>query len=530
MTTLTRWVLRHKLIVGLFWLAMLVVGGATVARATHALSESFSAPGEESYEANLQVIRTYGVDSNSSPVVLVSTLPTGGSFMAAAPQTQFSSLLDQVAKAVPGARILSYGSTRDRAFISADGRTTFALVYLPLGLKQGAFGGNGPTVQLIQRISGSAKVDGSPVHVTGIDALTAAEGTSGNGGPSLLVETLIGGAGALVVLAFVFGSFIAIVPLFMAAVAIMSAFLLVWGVTAITSVSFIVQFLIGLIGLGVAIDYSLLIIIRWREERAEGLDNPIAVERAMATAGHAVVFSGTAVGIGLLAMVALPIPALRSVGYGGLLIPLVSVAVATTLLPVVLATVGPRLDWPRLRSEAHGSRPWSAWAHFVVRRRWMAAIVAVVILGALFIPATQANPGNPAVGSLAKAGDAHDGLFALEDSGIGAGPLTPISILVKAGNPTPVIARVARVSGVLSVIAPDTADWRRAGTSLLTVIPTTDANSSSGHAIIDRVRVAAHAGTQTVGVTGDAVSSADFTSAVYANFPLMLGIIAVITF
>src|SRR5205814_8831440 len=95
----------------------------------------------------------------------------------------------------------------------------------------------------------------------------------------------------------------------------------------------IVQFLVALIGLGVSIDYALLVVVRWREERAHGLIGDAAVERAMQTAGRAVVFSGTTVAIGLLALVALPLPFLRSVGYGGMLIPLISVLVAMTLLP-----------------------------------------------------------------------------------------------------------------------------------------------------------------------------------------------------
>src|SRR6202022_1331879 len=90
----------------------------------------------------------------------------------------------------------------------------------------------------------------------------------------------------------------------------------------------------------------------------------------MQTAGRAVVFSGTPVAIGLLALIALPLPFLRSVGYGGMLIPLVSVIVALTLLPVVLSKLGQRLDWPHVRSDDKASRSWTAWAHTVVRRRW----------------------------------------------------------------------------------------------------------------------------------------------------------------
>ena len=134
-------------------------------------------------------------------------------------------------------------------------------------------------------------------------------------------------------LTFVFASFLAIVPILMAVVSIMTTFLLLLGLTELTDVSPIVQFLIALLGLGVAIDYSLIVVSRWREERSHGRSGDEAVQRAMETAGRAVVFSGITVAIGLLALIALPLPFLRSMGYGGMLIPLVSTLVAITLLP-----------------------------------------------------------------------------------------------------------------------------------------------------------------------------------------------------
>ena len=140
----------------------------------------------------------------------------------------------------------------------------------------------------------------------------------------------------------------------MAIVSIMTTFVLLLGLTELTAVSPIVQFLIALIGLGVAIDYALLVVSRWREERAHGRSGDEAVQRAMESAGRAVVFSGVTVAIGLLALIALPLPFLRSMGYGGMLIPLVSTLVAITLLPVVLATIGPRLDWPHRRTRRQG--------------------------------------------------------------------------------------------------------------------------------------------------------------------------------
>jgi RND superfamily putative drug exporter len=151
---------------------------------------------------------------------------------------------------------------------------------------------------------------------------------------SLAIEALVAGGGALLVLAFVFASWMAIVPLLMAMVAIPTTFLLIWPLATATDVSVIVKFLAALIGLAIAIDYALLVVVRWREERLRPeTSNEAAVVKAMQHAGRAVVFSGSTVGISLLALVVLPVPFLRSLGIAGMLIPLVSVAVAVTLLP-----------------------------------------------------------------------------------------------------------------------------------------------------------------------------------------------------
>src|SRR5205823_5508885 len=184
-------------------------------------------------------------------------------------------------------------------------------------------------------------------------------------------------------------------------------------------ISAIVEFLVALVGLGVAIDYSLLIVTRWREERARGRDNDDALVAAVATAGRAVLLSGLTVGIGLVALVVLPEPALRSVGFGGMLIPLVSVAVSLTLLPAVLGSIGPRVDWPRLRRESHASRAWSTWARLVVRRKWLATAVGVAALAVLVVPAFSLTTGQTTAAALANEGSArsaYDKLLA----GVGA--------------------------------------------------------------------------------------------------------------
>ena len=273
---------------------------------------------------------------------------------------------------MPGSRVAGFGSTGDRTFTSRDGRTAFVYVFSPRS--DDPFGSNVDVQRHLRDALRGATVGGAPVRLTGYDALADSSG-AGDDGPGVLLEAVIGGVGALVVLLFVFGSALAFVPLGMAISSVLVSFLLLWGLTAITEVSPIVQFLVALIGLGLAIDYALLIVVRWREERERGLEGDEAVIAAMGTAGRAVVFSGTTVAVGLLALVVLPLPFLRSMGYGGMLIPLVATSVAITLLPVILATVGPRMDRRRLRRRDNSHAFWQRWSEAVVRRRWVAAIV-----------------------------------------------------------------------------------------------------------------------------------------------------------
>jgi RND superfamily putative drug exporter len=191
-----------------------------------------------------------------------------------------------------------------------------------------------------------------------------------------------------------------------------------------------------------------VVVSRWREERDGGADDETAVRRAMATAGSAVVFSGTTVAVGLLAAVALPIPFLRSLAYGGLLTALVSVAVALTLLPVVLAALGPRADRWRLRRTERAERHWATWARFVVRRRVPAAVGATAILVALCVVAGGMVLGAPASEPGGTSAQADAGLAALERSGIGAAPLWPVEVLTPADRAQASAETLAGVEGV----------------------------------------------------------------------------------
>jgi putative drug exporter of the RND superfamily len=525
---ITRWVLAHKRIVVLFWVVLTVVGIATVNKATQAMDQKFSVPGKEGWETNVAISEHFhGTGGDVAPIVPVVTLPQGKTVGSPGVDAQLNRVDKELHQGLPGSRIASYASTGNRAFVSKDGRTTFAIVY-PQPDPNSAFGENPDAAKDARAAMSGVTVAGAPVHISGFDALQNEAG--GDSGTGVLLESVLGGGGALVVLAFVFASLLALLPMAMAIVSIMTTFLLVWGLTAFTDVSPVVQFLVALVGLGIAIDYSLLIASRWREERAHGRQGDEAVLRAMETAGRAVVFSGTTVAIGLLAMVALPVPFLRSIGYGGLLIPLVSTLVAITLLPVMLSKFGHKLDWPHRRTDDRASRAWTRWAELVVRHRVIAAGVAVAILAALIIAATGLTLGDSSPNTIAKQGDAKEGLVALEDSGIGSGALLPYEILTQGTNPDQVAADVRAVPGVHGAVAPNDSQWRSGGVAEVLAIPTADDSTSAGRTTLDHVRNAAHAAGPDVRMGGLPAQNDDFINAVYGNFPLMIALIGIVTF
>ena len=525
--SISRFVLQHKAMVAIVWLVIAVAGAIGSGPASGALSERFDLPGSESSDADEAIVAQYGTGAYSPPIVLVSSLPDGVTVDSAGVQAELGAAYDTVQAAAPNVRMATFVNTGDRGFVSEDGATVFALAYPAPSYGDAA----PPELDDIRTALRAVSVQGEPVRVTGFAALsTGAEAGSGEESASVLIETLVGGVGALVVLIWVFGSFLALLPLLMAAISIVTCFLLVWALTGVMDVSFIVQFLIALIGLGVAIDYSLLVVTRWREERSHGLDNEAAVQRAMETAGHAVVFSGTTVAVGLLALVVLPVPFLRSVGVGGMLIPLVSVAVSITLLPVLLAKVGPFLDRPRWRSGNQVSAAWARWTGLVVRRRWVAALGAVALLAILAIPALGIEIGSPRPEALTGTGPARDALLDLKAAGIDEGVLWPFEVYTAGVDPNAVAASLREVDGVRAAFTVADPAWQNGQSALVAVLPEPYGDSNAGRDVLGDVRDAADKLGGTVDIGGGAAGGADFVDAVYRSFPLMLGLITIVTF
>jgi putative drug exporter of the RND superfamily len=524
MERLSAFVIRRRRLIGLFWLVALMVGGIASSVLTNHLDQTFAMPGQPSYVANQAIAATYGNGGSMTSLVPVVKVPAGQSARSARVVAAFQSL-----DTIPGIRVADYADTGDARFIGNDGRTTFAEVFTPGVDSFNAASQQAATGTEIQQRLTAALPAGSQVEITGENPLSNAGSDSGKG-LNILDEIMIGALGALAVLLFVFASFLAFVPLLVAAVSVTTAFLAILGVTEVTDVSEIVQYLVGLIGLGIAIDYSLLLVTRWREELAHGYENHEAIKRAMATAGRAVAFSGVTVALGLLSLMVLPVPFLRSVGYGGVIIPLVSVLVTLTMVPALLAGVGRRLDWPKIRHEDKASRAWTAWARLVIRRRWIAVAGALAVLGVLAFSALGMVVGDASSNALAQSGPAHQGVVTLEDAGVPSGVLTPIEILVPStSSATQARSEAASVSGVDLVVAPTGAAWDRPGWTLLTAVPNAEGTSSQGEATTRAVR-SALSPTADVLIGGLGAGEVDMIHAVYGHFPLMLAILGLLTF
>lgn len=527
MHAVTRFCLRHKGFVLLVWLLLAVLGALTVGPAVDRLTHSIATPGMSGYDTNLHLLQTFGIDGNEQPTVAVLTLPAGQGMDTAAGQATAARTFDAANRAGHVA-VADYANTGDHRLISADGRTTWAVIDMPnpdIPAGQGV-------MDRIEPAMTAAVPAGATVSVTGFEQLQTL-GNANTSRPSVLVETVIGGLGALVVLLFVYGSAIAIVPMLIAVPSILTTFLLVLGLTHLTDVSFLVEYLVAVMGLGIVVDYSLLLVTRWREEREAGKSAEEAIIAASPTAGRAVVLSGLTVAIGLLSLVILPVPFLRSVGLGGILIPLVAIASAVTLLPVILAAWGPALDRHSLRrGSTTFSRGWERWAGVIVRRRWAAGIAGLVIVLGLAAPALWMNTGQPRANSLGGAGAAAQTLHALEGDDVPSAVVFPIQILTHGGPAAADRATeiAASTPGVYTVLAPRTPAFRRGGDSMISVIPTDEGNTAAGVATVGRLRAALANVPGGVEVGGNTAQNSDFTSAVYGNLPLVLAAIAVLTF
>jgi RND superfamily putative drug exporter len=513
---------RRKVIFA--WVALTLFGAFAAGQVSKRWYQSFSIPGKSAYEANQRTLKTFGTGIRPPDVVVFHTAGD------ATKSTAIAGAMRRAAAAVPDSRTSSYFSTHDLMYVSKDRHTTFEEVYPPgpstFSTKSGA--------STVRAAAARGLPSGIQVEVTGHDPLEEAS-SQGGGNANVLVEAVIGGLGAIVILLFVFGTLPAILmPIAVAVGAILNTFTLVWALTYITNVSIIVQYLIALVGLGVAIDYALLMIFRFRDELREGEDVETALVETMTHAGRSVIVSGSTVAVGLLSMLILPLPFIRSIGIGGMLIPAVSVLAAITLMPALLAVLGERINSVRLLptrfvDQGHPEDgAWGRWARFVLRRPWAVAAVGTAIVAVLIFYGLQLNPNESQLKNFPGNGTAIAGRTLLADAGISPGVMKPFVTLVEhGGNAQAVAAKERPVSGIVGATVPPGPGWHRGQDTLVEAFPAIDGAAPGIQRVIDRVNDALRGTDGTLG--GVPAVDRDFVHAVYGNFAYVLAFVLVLT-
>jgi RND superfamily putative drug exporter len=507
----------------LVWLAV-TIAGVLLAPSVSGRLKSGVNLNSAAYRANQQIAQHYG-GAASPPGLITINLPPGQTVSSGPVKAELTALDAAIWRAQPTLREVSYASTGSQTLVGSRGTSTLLLIYPP---KAGDDVSPAVLDQLVQ--TARSTVHGATVNATGVNALAA--GSSSSGQSSVLIELLIGALGAVVVLAWVFGSFLALLPLIMALISVVTMQLFIYALTFVVPASSTfnpaVQYIVALLGLGLSIDYSLLIVNRWREERALGRSNDEAVHAAARHAGHAVMFSGMTASLGLFALVVVPVSLVRGIGVAGLFIPSTATLVALTLLPAVLSKIGPRIDWPHRRGSGTASRFWTTWSKQVIRHRVAAAVIGLGLLGGLTGIATTMNITQPTGSALAGSGPYVAGLHALSTDGFGSGALTTIPIYLPASSQAPsVVATLDKVASVRGAVTAAGPAWHRGNSAMVLAIPTNEVGTAHGGSSLTDVQHAV-AGGGLVG--GDPAQKVDETKATYGAFPLMFALVALVTF
>jgi RND superfamily putative drug exporter len=347
------------------------------------------------------------------------------------------------------ASVASFYDARNAAFVSADRHTTVLPVNMNAPAEESATSVV-PLIKLLKEYNGR----------DGFTVLTSGEGSLNNewnavAQKDLRRAELIGVPVALAVLVLVFGAVVAAgVPLILAAFAIVVAL----GATALVGrllpMDTVVENMITMVGLAVGIDYSLLVVERFREERRGGREKVDAIAVAGATASKAVLFSGGTVIVSLLALLIVPEKTFRSIGLGASVVVVCAVAAALTLLPAVLSLIGDRVSALALRlpgrrwPSAEESVFWARAAGLVMARPWISVTVVVVFLAAAAAPFFTMQRGFAGVGMVPHDTDVYRA-YQILDREFSAGLVFPLEVAVDA----PDVKSLAVQQGINSLVS-----------------------------------------------------------------------------
>ncbi|MGO9925354.1 MAG: MMPL family transporter [Mycobacterium sp.] len=353
----------------------------------------------------------------------------------------------------------------------------------------------------------------------------------------------------LIVLLAVFGSLAAAaIPLTLGICTVVVTMGLVYLLSAHTTMSVFVTSTVSMFGIALAVDYSLFILMRFREELRAGRQPTEAVDAAMATSGLAVVLSGMTVIASLTGIYLINTPALKSMATGAILAVAVAMLTAATMTPAVLATFGRAaakrsalLHWSR-RPETTQSRFWNRWIGWVMRRPWISAVAASAVLLVMAVPAASMVLGNSLLRQFDSAHEIRAGVAAAAQA-LGPGALGPIRVLVTfpdGGASSPehgqtiaaIRERMTQAPNIVSVSPPQFAEDN--GSALLSAVLSVDPEDMKARETVGWMRAQLpkipDAGTARVDVGGPTALIKDFDDRVSATEPLVVLFVALIAF
>jgi uncharacterized membrane protein YdfJ with MMPL/SSD domain len=416
----TDFVIAHRGRILALWIALFVLGGFAASNLGGLLTNRFSVPGSES-ERGLELIKDRMGDRSDGAFTLVASDVDGQADRRAV-----------AAAAARAAREVSGGKAG--TLLDAGSGVVYLQIFTPLE--------NQDASKLTPDLRAAiGRIEGVTTYLSGYPAINHDTEDIFNEdlarGESLAVPI------ALLVMAFMFGTLGGIaVPVAFAAMTIPVTLGFVWIFAHLMEMAIYVTNIVALIGLAIAVDYSMLVVFRFREELAHTDDPHAALRTTMATAGRATLFSGGVVAIGLALLVFMPLPFMRSMGVGGLLVPLVSITASATLLPALLAVMGRGVNrWriiPRRVLERRAAKNvtgiWHGLATSIMRRPVLWFCAAGGLMLALAVPALGLaltggdNRGVPLTT------EATRGLHVLETT-LGPGALAPHQLVVDTHRP-----------------------------------------------------------------------------------------------
>jgi putative drug exporter of the RND superfamily len=434
----TRAVLRFRWPILGVWLVILLLGAVASSKLPALLSNTFTVPGSDSERART-ILQDHFGDRSDGEFLIIYKVRNG----TAGVRLKLERSIREAARAVP--------TGEATALRDAKGGVVYGSILSTLNLAK-AKGYTDDIRKALRTPPGvDAYVSGQPAIQRDLDPIFSRDLARGE---SIALPI------ALAVLLAVFGlSLAATIPFLFAAATITGTLGIVYVIAHRLTMATYVTNLVQLIGLGIAIDYSLLIVYRFREELERGGSKDDAILRTMATAGRAVLFSGATVAIGLALLLFMPLPFIRSIGVGGFLIPLVSLAAAATLQPALLSVYGRRgtkrvhvaawlrrrgVPLPRLAGPDVEHGFWARLARWIMHRPvvFFAVGAGALVLAALPVIALELTPGSAQ--GIPQSPSSVRGLNVLR-AAVGPGALSPTQIVVvgaQAPGVRPALARL----------------------------------------------------------------------------------------